>query len=73
MSYCIGRNNRAIWHISPFGVQYDDDVRSRAEVEEHSMQPEWSEDPNVPTGMLLLGLTGLISFALMVWVFAFYW
>lgn len=41
--------------------------------QEGCMQPEWSDNPEVPSYFLLLGITGLITFVLMVWVFAFYW
>lgn len=37
------------------------------------MQPEWSGDPEVGPVFLLVGITGLVAFLLMVWVFAFYW
>ncbi len=37
------------------------------------MKPEWSGNPEVVPTMLLFGVTGLISFLLMVLVFAFYW
>ncbi len=37
------------------------------------MQPEWSGSPEIPPIFLLIGMTGLIAFVFMVWVFAFYW
>jgi hypothetical protein len=36
------------------------------------MRPEWSGDPEVGPMLALIGVTGLVSFLLLVWVFAFY-
>jgi hypothetical protein len=40
---------------------------------EARMQPEWSGDPEVAPTVLMFALGGLISFLLLVFVFAFYW
>ncbi len=37
------------------------------------MKPEWSDSAEAIPTMVLYGLGGLISFVLMVVVFAFYW
>lgn len=36
------------------------------------MRPEWSGDPEVGPMLVLIGVTGLVSFLLLVWVFVFY-
>jgi len=37
------------------------------------MQPEWSDDPEVPAVFVTILIAGGIAFLFFVWVFAFYW
>jgi hypothetical protein len=37
------------------------------------MEPEWSGEPEVNTVFAMVSISGLVAFAFLVWVFAFYW